>query len=174
MRYLSDQQVEDQVIAARVEIDHLRKRVEALEHPVRGCQNHGSQPPPDCGPCRAISRVDEIHAAPQSAQEYMLATHIAECTKRVGTTCLVLGCPRFNLPEANSTPRVETGWLIEVTIGGRAVWWAGRDLGYGRHYTTDASAAVRFARQSDAERVIARFPAEFGAARATEHSWSCP
>ena len=67
----------------------------------------------------------------------------------------------------------ETGWLIENTIAGRAVWWQARN-DCGRTWTTDASNAVRFARKEDAERVIGAlhaFDDFLSDAIATDHMW---
>lgn len=67
----------------------------------------------------------------------------------------------------------DTGWLIEIQIGARAVWWrAVEDCG--RTWTTDACEAVRFARKEDAERVIKglmRSDPVMPGAVATEHEW---
>lgn len=65
---------------------------------------------------------------------------------------------------------VETGWLIERQVGGRAAWWRGV-RGAAVDWTTDSLEAVRFSRQVDAERVIA----ELGIpGQALEHMWIGP
>ena len=47
---------------------------------------------------------------------------------------------------------VETGWLIERQVAGRAVWWRGRE---GYDWTVESCEAVRFCRRQDAEAVVA-------------------
>jgi hypothetical protein len=67
----------------------------------------------------------------------------------------------------------ETAWLIEIQIGGRAVWWRAI-ANCGRTWTTDANEAVRFARKGDAERVIRGLRGDdpvMAGAIATEHMW---
>lgn len=68
---------------------------------------------------------------------------------------------------------VESGWLIEIVMGGRAWWWMA-DNGCGRQWTTDANEAIRFARKLDAERLIQRLGStrvDFRGAYATDHMW---
>lgn len=67
----------------------------------------------------------------------------------------------------------EIGWLIERqdTVSVRALWWTG--LGW----TTESLDAVRFAREQDANKVIAtrRFAELCDATvTATEHMWCGP
>lgn len=64
----------------------------------------------------------------------------------------------------------ETGWLIEQQINGRAVWWCG-DTKSCRDWTTDASEAIRFARQIDGQRVAATLGGAWPLGAVTEHQW---
>lgn len=69
----------------------------------------------------------------------------------------------------------ETSWLLEVQLGGRAVWWRAR-ADCGRTWTTDANEAIRFARKLDAERcrdALRNVDAFMADAIATDHMW-CP
>jgi hypothetical protein len=59
----------------------------------------------------------------------------------------------------------ETGWLIEAPGQGQPLYWDGAS------WTADPSAAVRYARSLDAERVIAA--SHLVGAKAAEHMW-CP
>jgi len=51
---------------------------------------------------------------------------------------------------------VESGWLIETTLGGKHVWWAGSwgEGSPGRGWTEEAIEAVRFSRKEDADSVL--------------------
>jgi hypothetical protein len=64
----------------------------------------------------------------------------------------------------------DTGWLIEVGSAPPR-WWDGHDVD---SFTSDASAAVRFARKTDAEAVLywgkVCLPPP-GEVRITEHAW---
>ena len=65
-------------------------------------------------------------------------------------------------------PIDEIGWLIEHQHDGRAYWWTG--LGW----TTESLDAVRFAREQDADTIIAtrRFAELLDATiLVTEHMW---
>ena len=46
--------------------------------------------------------------------------------------------------------KIEVGWLIEEPSPAPPRWWAGSRYGW----TTDASRAVRFCREQDAQRVV--------------------
>ncbi len=65
-----------------------------------------------------------------------------------------------------------TGWLIERRFNDNIVWWRS-DLIEERDWTDDASQAVRFSRQQDAELVIRSgiLRTFWLGAFATEHMW---
>ena len=71
--------------------------------------------------------------------------------------------------------KMETGWLIEIPmklVGGSALWWTGKwNTGYLTDpWTVDASLAVRFSREQDAQAVISG-TLRLKEAIATEHIW---
>lgn len=61
-----------------------------------------------------------------------------------------------------------TGWLLELQVCGRAVWWRATER-CGRAWTTDAGEAVRFSRRRDAEAVGLALGMRGWSA--TEHEW---
>ena len=60
---------------------------------------------------------------------------------------------------------VETGWLIERQVAGRAHWWTGS------YWSTESLDAIRYARQIDGTKTIAASPYFFVGADVTEHQW---
>lgn len=75
-------------------------------------------------------------------------------------------------PTARLTRPKETGWLVEVSVGGRPVWL--RSFG-SFVFTSDSSDAIRFARRQDAQQYINNGVMHPGILRsmltATEHTW---
>lgn len=104
---------------------------------------------------RAVAKIDQLQQELLQAQR----DRNDECRLRRAAEARVT-------VETKPPQPSETGWLVETPINGAPHWYA---FSADRYWTKDANEATRFAREEDADSVIAHYG--LVDARATGHEW---